>query len=113
MRYSLILVFTLQLTTKHKGINNAVRIKKNIDIPSIPKLKLKFKYLLHVILVRYWKCPIDLLKLTQRYIEKTKEKLEKINAVCFKCNWFHEGMTTKASIPASGDNKVQNNILFM
>ena len=36
-----------QLAKIHNGINNVVKMTKNNEIPSIPKLKLKFKKGIH------------------------------------------------------------------
>ena len=57
--------------------------------------------------------PYRFVKINPKIHRKNKRKARKINAVCFKCNLFHEGITTKVNIPVSGDNKVQNTFYYV
>ena len=67
IKNSFMFVLTLlQLINMHKKINKVVKRMKKSEIPSIPKLKLKFKKGIHSSLLTNWKELIDLLKKTHK-----------------------------------------------
>lgn len=85
IKNSLIYTFTLvQLIKIHKKINNVVRRTKNNEMPSMPRLKLRFRKGIHNILLTNWKEPIDLLKKTH----KNKEIIYTIQEI-FKATAFN------------------------
>lgn len=67
IRNSFILVLTLvQLINMHKKINKVVKSIKKSEMPSIPKLKFRFKKGIHNNLLTNCKEPMDLLKNTHK-----------------------------------------------
>jgi len=85
IRNSFIFALTLlQLINMHKKINNVVKRMKKSEMPSIPRLKLKFKKGIQNDLLTNWNVPIDLLKKTHKNKEIIYVKQEKFNAIDFK-----------------------------
>ena len=79
IKNSFIFVLILvQLINMHKKINKVVKIIKKSEMPSIPKLKFKFKKGIHNNLLTNWKEPTDLLKKTHKNIKGRQ----------FKCMYF-------------------------
>ena len=78
---------------------------KNNEIPSIPKLKLKFKKGIHNNLLTNWKEPIDLLKKTHKNKEATYNKQETFKAINFNKEWFEEGTNNRKNVPIKGNIK--------
>lgn len=73
----------VQLIRMHKKINRVVKRMKKSEIPSIPKLKFKFKNGIHNDFVTNWKEPIDLLKKNHKNKEITNNKLDTFKAKDF------------------------------
>lgn len=82
---------------------------KNNEIPSIPKLKLKFKKGIHNNLLTNWKEPIDLLKKTHKKRETTYAKQDTFKAIDFNKEWFDEGTNSRKNVPIKGNIKTKIN----
>ena len=76
---------------------------KKSEIPSIPKLKLKFKKGIHNTLLTNWKELIDLLKKTHKNKEITYRKQDTFKAIDFNNKWFEAGTNNKKKIPIKGN----------
>ena len=98
-----------QLTKIHKKINSVVSNIKNNEIPSIPKLKLRFKKGIHNNRLTNWKEPIDLLKKTHKNKEITNTKQEIFKAIAFNNEWFEEGTNNRKKAPIKGNTKIKIN----
>ena len=84
IKNSFIFVVTLvQLINMHKKINKVVKIIKKSEMPSIPKLKFKFKKGIHKNLLTNWKEPTDLLKKTHKNKEIEYKKQDTFKAMDF------------------------------
>jgi hypothetical protein len=82
---------------------------KNNEMPSIPKLKLRFKKGIHNNLLTNWKEPIDLLKNTHKNKEITYKKQEVFKAIAFNAEWFEEGTNNNKKVPIKGNTKIRIN----
>jgi len=60
----------VQLIRIHKKINKVVRRRKKSEIPSIPKLKFKFRIGIHKNFVTNWNEPVNLLKKNHKIMKK-------------------------------------------
>ena len=84
IKNSFIFVLILvQLINMHKKINNVVNSIKKSEMPSIPKLKFKFKKGVHSNLLTNWKEPRDLLKKTHKNKEIEYKKQDTFKAIDF------------------------------
>ncbi len=93
----------------HKKINKVVKRIKNSEIPSMPKLKLKFKKGIHNSLLTNWKEPMDLLKKTHKNKEITYNKQDTFKAIDFSKEWFEEGTNNNKNVPIKGKTKTKIN----
>lgn len=87
----------------HKKINKVVKRIKKSDIPSIPKLKFKFKKGIHNNLLTNWKEPTDLLKKTHKNKEIIYDKQDTFKAIDFNNEWFEAGTNNKKKVPIKGN----------
>jgi len=71
-------------------------------MPSIPKLKFKFKKGIHNSLLTNWKEPIDLLKKNHRNKEITYKKQDTFKAMSFNKEWFEAGTKNSEKVPIKG-----------
>jgi len=101
----------VQLIKIHKKINRVVKSTKKSEIPSIPKLKFKFKNGIHDDLVTNWKEPIDLLKKTHKNKEITNNRLDTFKANDFNSEWLEAGTINKKKVPTKGNAISKNNKL--
>jgi len=99
----------VQLIRIHKKINKVVRRTKKSEIPSIPRLKFKFKSGIHKNLVTNWKEPVDLLKNTHKNNEIIYIKLDTFKAKNFKSEWLDAGTNNKKKVPTKGSIKMKTN----
>ena len=90
----------------HKGINKVVSNKKNKDIPSTPKEKLKFKTGNQLNWVTNWKKPEDLLKAPQTSKELKKDKKDAFSETNFSNTFSRAGIKHKVKIPIIGNINV-------
>ena len=105
-------VLTLvQLISIHKKINKVVKRMKKSEIPSIPKLKLKFKKGIHSSLLTNWKELIDLLKKTHKNKEIIYKKQDTFKAIDINNEWFEAGTNSKRKVPIKGNNMIKTNKL--
>ena len=88
-----------------------VKIKKNKEIPSIPRCKLILKKGNQNSFETYWKEPTDLSKNNHKNNEKLKVKLAQNSDTCFNNILFCEGISNKTKIPTKGINNKKFNIL--
>ena len=82
---------------------------KNSEMPSIPKLRFKFKKGIHNILVTNWKEPIDLLKKNHKNKELRYKKQAIFKAISFSKEWFELGTNNNTKIPIKGNIKRKTN----
>jgi len=101
-----------QLIKIHKGVNSVVKRIKNSEIPSIPKLELKFEVLIHNKSFTNWKEPIDLLKKTHNNNDVTKVIHEMFKATDFNIERFDEEIFNKQNVPNNGNISVTINKLL-
>ena len=80
-------------------------------MPSIPKLKFKFKKGIHNDLLTNWKDPIDLLKKTHKNKEITYKKQETFKAIDFKNKWLESRTKSNKKVPIKG-NIIRNTNKF-
>ena len=114
IKNSFIFVSTLvQLISIHKKINNVVKRIKKSEIPSIPKLKFKFKKGIHQNLLTNWKEPIDLLKKIHRNKETTYAKQDTFKAIYFNNEWFEAGTNNRRKTPIKGNIKMNTSKLVV
>lgn len=99
----------VQLINIHRKINKVVKSIKNSEIPSTPKLKLKFKKGIHNNLLTNWKEPIDLLKKTHKNKETTYNRQDTFKAIDFNKEWFEEGINNSKNVPIKGNTKTKIN----
>ena len=84
---------------------------KKSEIPSIPRLKFKFKKGIHNNLLTNWKELIDLLKKTHNNKEVTYVKQDMFKAVTFNNNWFEAGTNNNKKVPTKGSTKIKTSKL--
>ena len=82
---------------------------KKSEIPSIHKLKFKFKNGIHNNLFTNWKEPIDLLKKTHKNTEIIYTKQETFKAKSFKNEWLEAGTHNKKKVPTKGKIMIKTN----
>ena len=75
---------------------------KKSEIPSIPKLKFKFRKGIHNILVTNWKEPIDLLKKNHRNKEIIYKKQAVFKAINFSDKSLELGTNSNIKVPIKG-----------
>ena len=112
IKNSFIFILTLvQLINIHKKINKVVKRIKKIEIPSIPKLKFRFKKGIHNNLLTNWKELIDLLKKTHKNNEIIYVKHDVFKAMDFNKPWFEAGTNNKKKVPIKGNTIIKTNKL--
>ena len=79
---------------------------KKREMPSIPKLKFRFKKGIHNNLLTNWNVPIDLLKKTHKNKESTNKKQDTFKAITFKSEWLGAGTNNKKKVPSKGNTKI-------
>jgi len=82
---------------------------KKREIPSIPKLKFKFKNGIHNNLFTNWKDPMDLLKKTHKSIELKYTQQETFKAKDFNSEWLDVGTNNNNKVPAKGKIMIKIN----
>lgn len=98
------MILTLvQLIKIHRKINKVVKRIKKREIPSIPRLKLKFKKGIHNNLLTNWKELTDLLKKTHKNKEIIYIKQDAFKAINFNSEWFEAGTNNKQKILIKGN----------
>lgn len=78
------------------------RIKKS-EIPSIPRLKFKFRKGIHNNLLTNWKEPIDLLKKNHKNKETRYKKQDIFKAIHFNSEWFDAETKSSKKVPIKGN----------
>jgi len=76
-------------------------------MPSIPKLKFKFKKGTHHSLLTNWKEPTDLLKKTHKNNEITYKKQDTFKAIDFNKEWFEAGTNNRKKILIIGNTIIK------
>lgn len=114
IKNSFMFVLTLvQLINMHKKINKVVKRMKKSEMPSIPKLKFKFKKGTHNSLLTNWKEPTDLLKKTHKSKEMEYKKHDTFKAMVFNNKWFEAGTNNKEKTPIKGNTIMKTSRLVM
>jgi len=112
IKNSFIFFLTLvQLISIHRKTNKVVKRMKKREIPSIPKLKFKFKKGIHNNLLTNWKELIDLLKKTHKNREITYVKPDTFKAIIFNNELFEAGTNNSNEMPINGSTKIKTNKL--
>lgn len=86
---------------------------KNNEIPSIPKLKLRFKKGIHNNLLTNWKEPTDLLKKTHKNKEIEYKKQDTFKAMDFNNKWFEAGTNNRRKTPTKGNTIINTSKLVI
>ena len=97
----------------HKKISKVVKRIKKSEMPSIPKVKFKFKKGIHNIWLTNWKEPIDLLKKTHKNREVTYDIQDTFKAMDFNNEWFEAGTNNKKKVPINGNTRINTSELDM
>jgi len=97
----------------HKKISKVVKRIKKSEMPSIPKVKFKFKKGIHNIWLTNWKEPIDLLKKTHKNREVTYDIQDTFKAMDFNNEWFEAGTNNKKKVPINGNTRINTSKLDM
>ena len=95
-----------QLIRIHIGINKVVNNKKNIEIPSIPKVRFKFKFGNQKILVTNWKLAKDFWKKIHKNSKPINGKNEKFKAINFKKVFSLSETINSKNTPIIGESKI-------
>ena len=91
-----------QLVRIHKGINKAVKITKNNEIPSTPKTIFKFEEGIQEISVINWNFEVCLLNNTHKNKDIKNVVKENAKAFIFNDNVFLEGIVNNRIAPING-----------